>query len=1055
MRIHSLRANFQKLLVLCLTAFLSGTVLFAQSVVSGTVSDEDGNPLPGVGVLVKGTLTGTATDHNGIYTLNLPAKADVLEFSYMGMKTQLIPVAGQRIINVTMQEDADYLNEVVVVGYGTQKKVHMTGSVVAVSSTELKKSTVSNVSQSLVGKLPGLITQQSLGQPGSDQVSILVRGYSSYNDSGTVLVLVDGVERDMNTVNPSDIESISVLKDAAACAVYGMKGANGVILVTTKRGTEGSASVSYTGRMVLSHATSLPKMMNGTQYMQYYNLAYQLDQMIKGETNPLPYFSDAEIAATTNGDLSDGIENTDWTEPLYRTTLMHQHNLSVSGGNNKVKYFISGGFQDQKGFLEGHDNARTNVRSNIDARPTRNVLISLNLGAMVQDYYQPGSLSFANATTGGTVPFCLLYALPFVPKTYEGEEYPEYKGMPTSAMRTRDAFVANAEYGARNGSYDSARTVKLETSARIEYAFPFIPGLKAGFQLDWDWRNIASKTFAYAYDVMAWSFSDRNYELRKASYALEEGNLNQGEQKWQQRIMRPSVSYARKFGKHDVAALVLYEQRQVSSFVMQGSRQNFELLDIDEISYGDAATAKITGSRGIEGYAGYVGRLNYAYADKYLLEGAFRYDGSYKFARGHRWGFFPSASAGWVVSKESFFKEALPFVDLFKLRGSIGETGNDNVGAWLYRKSYGFSGNSVAFGQVAQSTLYNTVAYPFADLTWERIRTYDIGFEFNAWKGLLGMEFDWFYKYTYNILNSVSSGFPPSLGGHHPTNENSGAFDNRGFELALNHTNRVGDFYYRINGNVSWAHNRILKMRQSDNVLPWQDRIGSSIGDVWGYVSDGLYQTEEELADAPRDVVAHIGDIKYIDINGDGRIDSNDMVKIGRNSRPELMYALQLDASWKGFDLNILFQGGALCDKYLLGAWSNGVSDATPLTKPWYANYDNAPLYLVENSWRPDNTDAEYPRLSISSDSYSNNYRMSDYWKRDGAYLRLKNISLGYTLPSKLTNRVNIQGVRVFVTASNLLTFTQFKYLDPESPNVVTGYYPQQRTVTFGLDLSF
>ena len=1053
MRINLLRAI--RILVFVMGLLLPGAGLLAQTVVSGTVSDPDGNPLAGAGVVIKGTHSGTTADANGAWSLTVPDRSAVLEFSYLGMATQEIPLSGQRIINVILREDADFLDEVVVVGYGTQKKVHMTGSVVAMSATELKKSTVSNVSQSLVGKLPGLITQQSLGQPGSDQVSILVRGYSSYNDAGTVLVLVDGVERDMNTVNPADIESISVLKDAAACAVYGMKGANGVILVTTKRGSEGSATVSYTGRLVLSHATALPRMMNGTQYMQYYNLGYQLDQMMNGVTNPQPYFTDGEIAATTNGDLSDGIENTDWAEPLYRTTLMHQHNLSVSGGSNKVNYFISGGYQDQKGFLEGHDNARTNVRSNIDARPTKDILISLNLGMMVQDYNQPGTLSFANATVGGTVPFCLMYALPFVPKTYEGEEYPQYKGMATSAMRTRDAFVANAEYGAQNGSYDRTRTLKLESSAKIEYAFPFLKGLKAAFQFDWDWRNIASKTFAYGYDVMAWSFAERNYELRMCSYALEDGNLNLGEQKWQQRVLRPSISYARKFGKHDVAALLLYEQREVSSTLFSGSRQKFDLLDIDELSFGNASTAINSGSRGIEGYAGYVGRFNYAYDDRYLLEGAFRYDGSYKFARGHRWGFFPSVSAGWVLSKEDFFKDRFPSVDLFKVRASVGETGNDNVTAWLYRKSYGFSGNSVAFGQVAQSTLYNTVSYPFSDLTWERIRTWDAGFEFNAWKGKLGIEFDWFYKYTYNILNSVSSGFPASLGGHHPTNENTGAFDNRGFELSLSHANRIGDFYYRLGGNMSWAHNRILKMRQSDNVLPWQDRIGSSIGDVWGLLSDGLYQTEEDLANAPREVVAKLGDIKYVDYNGDGRINSDDQVKIGRNSRPELMYALQMDASWKGLDFNVLFQGGALCDKYLLGKWSNGVSDATPLTKPWYANYDNAPLYLVENSWRPDNTEAEYPRLSVSAESYSNNYRLSDFWKRDGAYLRLKSMSLGYTLPGRITRKAGIQGLRFFVTGTNLLTLTAFKYLDPESPNVVTGYYPQQRTFTFGLDLSF
>ncbi|MBO4468882.1 MAG: TonB-dependent receptor [Bacteroidales bacterium] len=1048
--------NTLKLLVALIAMALSITTSFAQQSVTGLVTDVNGDPLPGVVVMIKGTNTGTTTDDGGLYSISAQPN-QTLVFTSLGMETMEYRVGNRTKLDVELREDTTLLDEVVVVGYGTQKKIHVTGSVSAVSGTELKKATATNVSQQLVGKLPGIITQQSLGQPGSDQVSILVRGYSSYNDSGTVLVLVDGVERDMNLVNPADIESITVLKDASATAVYGMKAANGVILVTTKRGDEGTATVSYTGRLITNHATALPQMMTGDQYMKYYNLGYQLDQWVTGVAldDTVPYFTDAEIAATTNGDTSDGIENTNWMEPLLRTTLTHQHNVSVSGGSKKVNYFVSGGFQDQRGFLEGHYNKRTNVRSNIDVKPNKDLKISLNLGVMYQEYNQPGNLSYANATTGGTIPFCLMFALPFVPKTYDVDPTSPYYGMATSPMRTAGAFVANAEYASQHSGYSYSQTAKIETSARVEYSIPFLQGLKLALQYSYDWRDLDSKTYAYGYQLMAWNFADRTYELKECSHALAEGNLYMGDQKYTQAILRPEISYNRKFGKHEVSGLFLYEQNSGFSKSFSTSAQNFALLDVDELPFADAKTAKNSSGREYTGYSSYIGRLNYAYDDRYLLEVSGRYDGSYKFGRGHRWGFFPAVSAGWVLSKEDFIKDAMPWVDLLKLRASAGEVGNDNVGAYLYRKNFSLNSNGTALGRVPQATMYNITSYPNFDLTWEHIRTYDVGFEFNAWKGLLGVEFDWFYKYTYDILDNITAAFPPSLGGHYPTVDNAGAFDNRGFELSLNHSNRIGDLVYRINGNVSWAHNRILKRRQADGILPWQDVIGTSWGSIWGLQSDGLYQTQEEVDNAPDGVEPKIGDIKYIDQNGDGKIDGDDYVRIARNPRPELMYALQADASWKGFDINIQFQGGALCDKMLIGNWANGVSDATPLTKPWYANYDNAPLYLVEQSWRPDNTDATYPRLSVNATSYRNNYRVSDFWKRNGAYLRLKNVSLGYTLPRSLTRKVGMESVRLFLTGTNLLTFTEFKYLDPESPNVVTGYYPQQRTLTFGLDLNF
>ena len=1035
---------------------LSSLTALAQNTVTGKVVDENGEALVQAAVVANGTSVGVVTDVDGNYSITLPKGASELTFSYVGMEDQTVAVGGKRVVNVTLYQDSKFLEEVVVVGYGTQKKAHLTGSVVAVGSNELAKTTVANVSQALVGKLPGLITQQSVGQPGSDAVSILVRGYSSYNDAGTVLVLVDGVERDMNSLNPADIESISVLKDAAASSVYGMKAANGVILVTTKHGSKGSAQVNYNGKVVFSNPTAYPQMMTGTEYMQYYNLAYALDG------NTTPFFSAEAIAATFNGDLSDGLENTNWTEPFFRTTLMHQHNVSVNGGNDRVKYFVSGSYQNQEGFIKNNTNTRYNFRTNVDVKATKDLSVTMGIGISNQNYYQPGSLSYANATVGGTLPFALTTALPFVPK--------EIDGIATSPMRTADAFVANGEYSAENSGFSAADTFNSQMSAKIEYSLPFLKGLKLSVFTSWDWKEQHSKTFAYAYYLNAIVFANVNtldpsqmYSYRKCSNGLDEGNLYEGTTRTQRWLLRPQISYNNKFGDHDLGVLFLYEMNNYTSHTFYGSKQDFPLLDIPEMSYATVVTKPETigGASGLSRYAGFVGRVNYAYADKYLVEIAGRYDGSYKFKKGYRWGLFPSASIGWVMSKEDFFHKALPNVDMFKIRASIGEVGNDVISAYLWRKNYAQSQNATAFGGSTQSSLYNTVSYPNPELTWERIRTYDVGFDYSAWKGLLSVEFDWFYKYTYRILTSINSQYAPSLGGHNPTSMNQGEFDNRGFELILRHQHRVGDFAYNIGANLTWARNRIVSRTEAENTLPWQSCIGQPYGAIMGYLSDGLFQSEEEIRQSaiPTGLVAgetvRVGDIKYVDYNGDGTIDPDDMVYIGRGTRPEMMFSLQFDAAWKGLDFSIQFQGGALCNKLLLGSWSNGVSDATPLTKPWYAGYDNAPLYLVQQSWTPENTNAVYPRLTTNTVSYVNNYRVSDFWMRDGSYLRLKNLSIGYTLPQKWTKKAHLSKVRAFFNASNLLTLTDFKYLDPESPNVVTGYYPQQRNFTIGLDLTF
>lgn len=1061
-RMHLLLVSLTMLLACSFTAA-------AQVTVTGVVSDETGEPLPGVTVMVKGTSTGTSTNVDGQYTINAPADG-TLTFTYVGMLPQEVKIAGKTKIDVVLKENSQVLDEVVVVGYGQQKKVTLTGAVSAIGAKDITKSVGTNLSQALVGKLPGLVTMQSTGRPGSDGVSLLVRGYSSYNDAGSVMCIIDGVDRGsrgLGEIDPNDVESISILKDAASCAIYGMKASNGVIIITTKKGNEGKANINYRGTVTLNNATALPKMMNGTQYMQWYNLA----QVMDGADPSAVKYSPEMIAATYNGDLTDGIENTNWTSPFDKTTLSTQHNLSISGGTQKARYFLAGGFMKQDGIMKGMDYQRGNFRSNVSAEIGNMFDVMFNVAGTVADSNDNSGHAMAQGNNGVgsfNIENVMLYSLPYVPKYYYAcdPDDPEY-GMPTGAFRSPSI---NPEYSIGNSGFHKTRNISINTAGRVDWKAPFLPGFKASFFFSWDWRNINSKTFNYTYQLMNFSAGTLSYTKGAAANLSTNGGMVIGDQRYQQVVLRPTISYQHKFAdKHNVDIILLYEKTVNRSNESSATRWDFPLYDLPYLNFGtDIRTAD--GNKESGGYVakeGYAGRFSYNYDEKYLAEFAFRYDGSYMFAPGHRYGFFPSASLGWVISKEDWARDFLgDKVDFLKLRGSIGKTGNDNIDvngdgnpdAWLYRRLMSYNANQMVFGtgSLAGPTLVPESKYLQYDLTWEKTMSYNIGAELTMWNGLLGVEIDYFYKYTYDILTGAASAYAPSLADNFPTVDSTGRFDNRGFELVLRHTNRIGNVNYNVNFNMSYAHNKILRRTESAGVLPWQSQLGSSIGAVMGYKTDGLIQSEEELASLPRYLFSgtpKVGDIKFVDLNGDGVIDSKDQTYIGRGPRPEMMYAFNLDANWKGFDISLQFQGAALCDKFLAFYGNGGIADAGPLGRPFYAGVDNAPLYLVEQSWRPDNTDANYPRLTLAP--YSANYSKSDFWKRNGAYLRLKNASIGYTVPRKITQKAGIENLRFFASGMNLFTITDFKYLDPESGNYTWSFYPQQRTFTFGLDLSF
>nr|WP_302985909.1 SusC/RagA family TonB-linked outer membrane protein [uncultured Alistipes sp.] len=540
---------------------------------------------------------------------------------------------------------------------------------------------------------------------------------------------------------------------------------------------------------------------------------------------------------------------------------------------------------------------------------------------------------------------------------------------------------------------------------------------------------------------------------------MPESNFNKSNSLGWSMTIRPQINYEREFGKHSVSALFFFERRKSYDDTMTGYKTGYYADFPIDLSMGLVNQSPYTtGSHSYTGSAGFAGRISYAYDKKYLLEVTMRADGSYKFAPKNRWGYFPSVAVGWVMSEEAFFKRALPKIEYFKLRASYGVLGSDDTSPYLYMQSF-FStapGFTCVIGGQPQSAYY-TGGYIHDNLTWSRTHTYNFGMELRAFQGKLGIEFDWFYKLTSRILESDSGGtYAPSLGGNNPAWLNSGRVDNRGFELTLRHANSFRNGWsYALTGNLSWARNRVLSRRIADNHPSYRAILGEPLGSIYGFQALGLFQTQEQVDNYPTAPSgwAGLGEIMYKDIDGDGKIDrDHDYVKIGRSTTPEMSFSLNMDVAWKDISLSVLWQGVALCDYQLSGLYGNGHTDNTMYTRPFYGD-GNAAYYLVENSWRPDHTNAEYPRLHAITNS--NNANASTWWIRNGAYLRLKDVRLSYALPKKLLSKIGIERTSIYVAGTNLLTFSAFKYIDPENPGINNGYYPQQRTYSIGLNLTF
>lgn len=1008
--------------------------------VKGTVYDSNKEPLIGANVSQKGNSSnGTITNIDGQFNLSVSDPNSTLVFSFIGYQTQEIALQGRSEIRVTLIEDSKALDEVVVVGYGTQKRGHLTGSVSSVSAKELLKAPMQNVSNLLTGKVSGLTSIQSSGKPGADGTSLYVRGMNAFSDNAP-MVIVDGVARPIDYVNPNDIESISVLKDASA-AIYGVQGANGVILITTKSGGDGPAKIAYDASFTMTQNTAMPDFLNARDYMYWHNKAREMDGL-----TPL-WTADIQNKVLSNDPNSIWGE-TDWLDKIFRTGLTQQHNVSASGGTEKTKYFASLGYMDQEGTLKNTSFTRYNIRANLDIQVAKNLKFTTNISGYRLDRDWPGT-AIGNQAEFDPVRQAI-NSIPVIKS--------EYNGLPTAWMG--GSYYVNGYAALTESGYKRQTRWVLDSNYKLEYDFSgltdVLKGLKASVFAAYNYSNSTDSGYDRYYQVY---YVNKTFDegVAGASGFTEGGGYTKSASWGDTWLFRPQIDYSRDFDQHHVSALFFYEAQKNSTNTMTGTKLGYYSDDPVDLTLGTTfPETPVTGSHSYTGQASWAGRLNYAYNQKYLAEFAFRYDGSYVFAPENRWGFFPSVSVGWIMSEENFFKKALPFIDFFKVRASYGESGNDNVTPYLYNSTFAVANNSMVLGNSAIAQFYSKNPYIYRNLTWSTTKSYNLGIDFNLLNQKLAVEFDVFYQLTEDILESKSGSYPTSLGGYYPSYQNSGKVDNRGFELTLRHNNRINkDWNYKLTGNFSFARNRVLEKAVTDNYPNYRGVLGQSMNARYGYQALGLFQTKEELENYPAapSGTINLGDLKYRDVNGDGIINQQyDYVKIGYGGVPEINFSLNMELNYKNFYMNMLWQGVTHCDYELSGVYDTGVTAATSYTSP-FGSGGNSPYYLIEGAWTPENTNAKYPRLTTIPNG--NNAWRSSWWVVNGEYLRLKNMNIGYYLPDYLLKKTPFTRVNIYLAGTNLLTLSHFKYVDPESPSVSNGYYPQQRTFSLGLNVTF
>lgn len=1012
----------------CLICMLMGLVpvgAMAQHAVTGQVNDESGEPLPGVNIVLKGSTLGQVTDANGKYSMTLPNAEGVLIFSFVGYVSQEIILAKKTNVDVVMQADAKALKEVVVVGYGTQKKASLTGSVATVGGSTLTERPATNAANLLQGRVTGLQVIQPTASPGRDDPQFQIRGLGSFGASSSPLVLVDGLVGSIANLNPNDIESVSVLKDAASAAIYGSRAANGVILVTTKGGKKGAPLLEYRVDIGSHTATRLPDFIyNSAEYMTMYNAAKERVGLPK-------LYTQQQIDAYKNPSDPAQYPNFNWNDHYFNPALVVNHNLRFSGGNDRTSYSISLGHLDQDGILPSFNYKRYNAILNLNTQINKRIKVGTIVNMVKKRIAEPRS------TNSDVV--LLVYQgapnfTPFLPDgsgriatyAYAGEGHnrsPETDLHPGNYQHT-NSHAINAQgymdvqllkglmWQVKGGYNFNVETYKSHQQVVPQYAF-----IKPAGASDYPYVNDGGKSGGvsdrYTQSVLPSVFSTLNYETTLAQ-------------------------------SHNLQVLAGYEQQTFKSQFLQGGRLAFPTPSLAEINAGSPTGQTLSGTSTEWALRSFFGRVNYDYNGKYLLEGSMRYDGSSRIAKAGRWGAFPSVSSGWRISKESFMAENVKWLNDLKLRASLGTLGNQEIGLYPYQDILNLS--EYPYGSTLQPA---TVLTRLTDknIKWESTRVVNVGMDMEVANGLFGLTLDWFQKNTFDILTSQP--VPGSLGLSGPVT-NDGKLQNTGWEAQLRHDNKVGDFSYGGYVLFSTFKNKLQKIRVPTKGV---NEVGLPYGSYYMYEWIGIFQSQQEIDSSPKQPFfpPRPGDLKIKDQNGDGVVNADDRKTI-KGIFPDFTYSFGMNASWKGLSLSLFFQG-TQGNKMPLNGWGIDpfIQGTPPTTK-------------FRDAWSPTNPSNSVPAIYESWTYGGVSAYPSTYYLQDASYLRLKNVNLSYVLPKKLTDKVWSKGITVYVSGDNLLTFTKFEGADPEtlsrSGSTIGGWgrfaqFPQVRILNFGIDVKF
>ena len=1001
--------------------------------ITGIIKDQTGEPVIGANVVLKGDNgTGTITDINGRYSLDVPENA-VLIISYIGYTSIEIPVKGQSEIDVTLKEDSQAIEEVVVVGYGTQKKVNLVGAVAAVNIDEkISSRSISNVSSGLSGLVPGLQVSQTTSMAGNDNASLMIRGMGTVNNTSP-LVVVDGMpDVDINRINMADVESISVLKDAASSAIYGSRAANGVVLVKTKGGKKGKFTVDYNNYFGVQQATYLPNFVyDPVVFMEMRNQAQRNEGKLTVD------YSDALIEEYKQGMLTDPImyPQNNWLDIMYNNAFIMEHNMRFSGGDDKYTYSVSLGYGDQNGVLRGTDSNKYTLAVNTTAQVNSRLKIGANINAHYQIYNEPVA-GVAN----------------LVEMTYKAQAFhPTY----TADGRYADTFIRTPGHNiyrhplalADEGE-NKHKSLRMLANLSAEYKLPFdiVYNLNVGLN-KYDYLQSRFAPDVYEYQLKT------NEEKRVVYDGQNTRHAYKGDKNDLAVTVFNTLSWGKKFNDaHDVKVLAGYSFESDDKTEFSAKVEGFLGNELHELNAG-SSNPSVAGTSSRSVLMSYFGRVNYGYKDRYLFEGNFRYDGSSRFAKGNRWGIFPSFSAGWRLSEEEFMKD-IPWIYNLKLRASWGQLGNERIDLFRYvdlmnLKVIKNDGSITDYNYPLNGAMQSgaaITAYNDPNITWETTTMTNVGIDASLLNGNLDFSFEFFDKRTSDILRKVT--LPDQVGGLDGPIRNIGEVSNKGFELNMGYRNNIGDFRYEVNGNMTFIKNKIVSLKGQtiiDGMFILEE--GKPIDSYYMLHAIGIFQSEEEIKNSPYQTAAtKPGYLKFEDTNGDGKITEDDR-QIRGGVIPKITYGFNINLGYKDWDLGAFFQG--VTDVYTYGDRIG----ATPL---WFGC--GLPEQWLTDAWTPERgTSATLPILTTYEGCLNENFRTNDFWLRNASYLRLKNLQLSYNVPASFLKSGVVKRLKVFVNAQNLFTFSPMKDFDPEKNLKGSNWYayPSVRTYTAGVNVTF